>query len=274
VKIEFIDRVIVAVPDLAKACEQWRRAGFGVAAEHLECDGLSVARLAAGGIEIDLCALDTDGVSNPLNDAVREASKRGCAMVGWIWGASGRESRAPVSNSSSITMPALTTNSTVEIELLNSGLAGVMTGVTDARLDFESRSRHLEDICGANPNTVEFLEHIVVMTPFLEDAIAANEAAGVPCKRIREAGKGVRQAFFKLEQTVIEIVGPSRERPGCWGLALMCRDIERSVEITRNSGLQVTSPKQAIQGGQIARIIEPLNGIAIAYMQPGERIDD
>ena len=81
------------------------------------------------------------------------------------------------------------------------------------------------------------------MTPVLDEAIAANEAVGVSCKRIREVGNGARQAFFKLEQTVLEVVGPARGRPGCWGLALMCDDIAHAVTTARDGGLQATEPK-------------------------------
>jgi hypothetical protein len=269
VVIEFIDRVIVAVRDLAEARDNWHRAGFGVAAGQFDGAGLSIARVAAGAIEIDLCAISHGNLGGLLIDPMREAIGRGGGIVGWIWGATDREQSDPSRSPISLTFPGLS-ESAVDVEMLSSGL----TGVTDARLDLDSRSRCLKEICGPNPNTVEFLEHIVVMTPSLEDAIAANTEAGVPCKRIREAGKGVRQAFFKLEQTVIEVVAPTRDRPGCWGLALMCSDIARAVEVARDSGLEATSPKQAIQGGHIARIVEPLNGIAIAYMEAGSRIDD
>ncbi len=86
----------------------------------------------------------------------------------------------------------------------------------------------------------------------------AHEKIGLPCKRIREAGSGVRQAFFKLEQTVLEIVGPGRGTPQVWGLAFMCKDIRRAVDIARANGLEATEPKTAIQGGKIARIVKPL----------------
>ena len=118
--------------------------------------------------------------------------------------------------------------------MLSSGLPGVVTAAAPINLDIESRRQSLARLCGTNPNTVDYLEHIVVMTPVLDDAIAANEAIGVPCKRIREVGNGARQAFFKLEQTVLEVVGPAtRGRPGCWGLALMCTDIARAVATAR-----------------------------------------
>ncbi len=137
-----------------------------------------------------------------------------------------------------------------------------------AETDLATRRANLERLCGANQNTVDYLEHIVVMTPSLEDAIAAHEKIGLPCKRIREAGVGVRQAFFKLEQTVLEIVGPGRGVPQVWGLAFMCTDISRAVDVARTGGLEATAPKTAIQGGKIARIVNPLDGVAIAYMEP------
>jgi predicted enzyme related to lactoylglutathione lyase len=150
----------------------------------------------------------------------------------------------------------------------------VLTAAAKTNLDIESRRLMLRELCGPNPNSVDYIEHIVVMTPVLEDAIAANEAVGIPCKRIREVGNGARQAFFKLEQTVLEVVGPAHGKPGCWGLALMCIDIASAVAAARAGGLQATEPKLAIQGGQIARIVEPLDGVAIAFMQSGPRRDD
>ncbi|MDO8434493.1 MAG: hypothetical protein Q7S58_19020 [Candidatus Binatus sp.] len=271
-KIEYIERMLVAVRDLEASRENWRRAGFGVAPGTFEGGRLSIARLAAGAIEIDLCAAADSNSRGPLNDHLREAAERGGGIIGWIWGASDRGESASI-RGNAIALPGWS-EATVDAELLASSLPGVITGATGARLGLESRAQRLRAICGANQNTVEYLEHLVVMTPVLEDAIAANEAVGVPCKRIREAGHGVRQAFFKLEQTVIEVVAPTRNRPGCWGVALMCADIARAVAVARDNGLEATSPKQAIQGGQIARIVAPLDGVAIAYMQAGPRIDD
>ncbi len=276
-KIGYIERVMVAVRDLAESRDKWRRAGFGIASEQFDSGGLRIARIATGAVEIDLCALADDKPSGQPNgslaDSMREAVERGGGIVGWIWGATDDAKPAHMNHANWIALPGWSP-AIVEAELRTSGMPGVVTGVTDARLDLESRRRRLVEICGANPNTVDYLEHIVVMTPVLEDAIAANEAIGIPCKRIREVGNGARQAFFKLEQTVIEVVAPTNQRPGCWGLALMCDDIARAVAVARENGLQATTPKLAIQGGQIARIVEPLDGVAFAFMQPGPRIDD
>ena|GEM_PF-583232 len=277
-----VERVIVAVRDLAASCENWRRAGFAVAGNEKEFDGagIRIARLAAGAVEIDLCAIRSAQSQSPLAEHLREAARNdnGGGIVGWVWGVKGastadeRESGAGRARES-ILLPGLSEPAT-EAAMLSSGLPGVVTASAPTSLDIESRRRALARLCGTNANTVEYLEHIVVMTPVLEDAIAANQAIGVPCKRIREVGNGARQAFFKLEQTVLEIVGPARERPGCWGLALMCSDIARAVATARAGGLQATEPKLAIQGGQIARIVEPLDGVAIAFMQSGPRRDD
>ena len=276
-----VERVLVAVRDLAASRENWRRAGFAVANADFDADDVAIARLAAGAVEIDLCATRSTKSKSPLTQHLRDATGNdsGGGIIGWVWGVKGvlvsdeRESSLPPSIES-IQLPGLAQPS-VKAEMLSSGLPGVVTAAAPISLDIESRRQSLARLCGTNANTVEYLEHIVVMTPVLSDAITANEAIGVPCKRIREVGNGARQAFFKLEQTVLEIVGPAtRGRPGCWGLALMCSDIAQAVATARANGLQATEPKLAIQGGQIARIVDPLDGVAIAFMQPGPRRDD
>jgi predicted enzyme related to lactoylglutathione lyase len=277
-----VERVLVAVRDLAASCENWRRAGFAIARDQLESDGIQFARMAAGAVEIDLCAPRSDQSKSPLDQHLREATngETGGGIVGWVWGVKGvLISDQPDSGSGqdlgAITLPGLA-QTIAKAEMLSSGVPRVVTAATTTTLDIESRRQSLARLCGANQNSVEYLEHIVVMTPVLDDAIAANEAVGVPCKRIREVGDSnkTRQAFFKLEQTVLEIVGPARGRPGCWGLALMCTDIARAVATARADGMQATEPKLAIQGGQIARVVDPLDGVAIAFMQAGPRRND
>ncbi|MGH7925357.1 MAG: VOC family protein [Candidatus Binatus sp.] len=270
----------MAVRDLETSRENWRRAGFAIAPGEFDADGIRIARLAAGAVEIDLCEIHSGKSKSPLAGNLREATGNdsGGGIVGWVWGVKGvlisNERESAAGQSRAIHLPGLS-HPTANAEMLLSGLPGVVTAATPITLDIESRRRSLARLCGTNANTVAYLEHIVVMTPVLDDAIAANQAVGVPCKRIREVGNGARQAFFKLEQTVLEVVGPAtRGRPGCWGLALMCSDIARAVATARANGLQATEPKLAIQGGQIARIVEPLDGVAIAFMQPGPRRDD
>jgi hypothetical protein len=232
VPITRIERVIVAVTDLDAACERWFKAGFAIS------KGSDIARLHAGAVEIDLIAA--------TSDVTKTALERGGGIVGWMWGTD------DIVNNS---------------EAFAGFLPGVWTGAVETHADSLSRRAKLEQLCGPNQNTVDYLEHIVVMTPSLEDAIAAHQKIGLPCKRIREAGGGVRQAFFKLEQTVLEIVGPGRGMPQVWGLAFMCKNIRRAVDLARAGGMEATEPKAAIQGGKIARIVAPLDGVAVAYME-------
>jgi len=215
------------------------KAGFALASR-----ADNVARLHAGAIAFDLCV---PAANQPAHPVWKSALARGGGIVGWTWG----------------------TDDTAEgVPNFEAFLSGMITSRTAVQSDLATRRSKLDQLCGANENTVDYLEHIVVMTPSLEDAIAAHEKIGLPCKRIREAGGGMRQAFFKLEQTVLEIVGPARGEPGVWGLAFMCKDIRRAVDLARANGLEATEPKAAIQGGKIARIVAPLDGVAIAYMEP------
>ncbi len=258
--ITCIERVIVAVSDLKDACARWSKAGFAIASKRYSADALTVARLYAGAVEVDLLAT-TNGISKILEPFAPGLERGG--VIGWTWGI---DDAAIATGASSLTLP-LADDSSRSFSFANF-LPGVWTGSIATDVDFAARRKNLERLCGPNQNTVDYLEHIVVMTPSLEDAIAAHEKIGLPCKRIREAGGGVRQAFFKLEQTVLEIVGPGRGTPQVWGLAFMCKDIRRAVDLARANGLEATEPKTAIQGGKIARIVNPLDGVAIAYMEP------
>ncbi len=238
-----IERVIVAVADLDTARERWSRAGFAVASPHTVAGGLRIAAMGSGAVEIDLCARESGADDAP--EFLATALARGGGVSGWTWGVS----EAPASETPIQFLP------------------GAWTASAAANPDPAARRENLLRTCGENPNTGDYLEHIVVMTPSLEEAIAAHEKIGLPCKRIREAGRGMRQAFFKLEQTVLEIVGPSTTAPQVWGLAFMCKDIARAVAVARENGLQATEPKAAIQGGKIARIVDPLDGVAVAFME-------
>jgi predicted enzyme related to lactoylglutathione lyase len=259
-EIVAIDRVIVATTDLAAAKGRWQRAGFAFATDELVAGGLRCARMGAGAVAIDLCTADDPASLGALAAPMRTALDAGGGIIGWTWGVAGVIDAAA---SSQLPGPGLAPVRAAPADSLPS----VFTAMVAIEGDVDQLRAALSRSCGDNPNTVDYLEHIVVMTPVLEDAIVVHERLGVPCKRIREAGNGMRQAFFKLEQTVLEVVGPARGQLGCWGLAFMCRDIAAAVAFARNSGLQATEPKAAIQGGLIARIVDPLDGVAVAFMQ-------
>jgi len=263
-----IERVVAAVADLESARDRWSRAGFAIAPGESRADGVRFLRMAAGAVEIDLAAA-APGQAGALATIVSEKSAGGGGIVGWIWGT---DSALPAESTKRVALPGLDGRS-VAAQVCPPGMAAVFTAATTISGDLETRRMQLRDLCGANPSTVDYLEHIVVRTPVMEEAIAANEAMGVPCKRIRDTGNGAQQAFFKLEQTIVEVVAPAHHDLGCWGLALMCGDIRHAVDHARASGLEATEPREAIQGGMIARVVEPLDGVAIAFMLPGTRRD-
>ena len=255
-RITCIERVLVATPSIEACGRQWDRAGFAIAPNKRELGGVRFAGLAAGAFEIDLC--EPVGIdAAPLAAAVGEAASRGGGIIGWTWGVAPGECQRNMP----VPLPGVDANG------LPQGLSGVFTAALEVTADQNARCQGHRGTFGNNPNTVEFLEHIVVMAPVLDEAIAIHEALGIPCKRIREVGNGTRQAFFKLERTVIEVVGPARDRAGCWGLAFMCGDVARAVAVVRENGLAATEPKKAVQGGLIARIVDPIDGVSIAFMQ-------
>jgi len=46
----------------------------------------------------------------------------------------------------------------------------------------------------------------------------------------------------------------------------MCDDVAAAVAVARRNGLPATEPKPAVQGGRIARIVAPLDAVAVAFM--------
>ena len=178
-----IDRVIVAVRDLVAARENcarrlWCRSG------RVSGLGMRIARLAAGAVEIDLCQPDGAGLSAALAEPLRASIEAGGGIVGWVWGkknssaADAHEANA-LAAANSIKLPGQSSPA-VEAAMPLVRNAGVIAAAMMRHSDIESRRRALLELCGTNANTVEYLEHIVVMTPVLEDAIAANEANECP----------------------------------------------------------------------------------------------
>jgi catechol 2,3-dioxygenase-like lactoylglutathione lyase family enzyme len=92
-----------------------------------------------------------------------------------------------------------------------------------------------------HPNGTVGLDHVVVLTPDLDRTIAACEAAGLELRRIREGAGGdgaqVRQAFFRLGSTILEVVSapgpgsgePASTAPARWfGLAVDVDDLDET----------------------------------------------
>lgn len=102
------------------------------------------------------------------------------------------------------------------------------------------------------------LDHVVVLTPDLDRTIAALATVGLRCRRIRETesfGSPMRQAFFRLGPTVLEVVSggtgtgrPAASAPATWfGLAVDVVDLDATAALL---GEGLGSIKGAVQAGR------------------------
>lgn len=102
---------------------------------------------------------------------------------------------------------------------------------------------------GAHPNGVSGVDHVVAFTGDFDGAVAALAADGIEPRRIREAGGGVRQAFYVLGTALLELGGPVEgEGPlRFWGLTLVVEDLDA---LAAQLGDRLGSPRDAVQPGR------------------------
>jgi catechol 2,3-dioxygenase-like lactoylglutathione lyase family enzyme len=126
----------------------------------------------------------------------------------------------------------------------------------------------------AHPNGVVSLDHLVVMTPDIDRTTAAIEAAGLELRRVRDTdqyGPPFRQAFFKLGEVVLEVIGPvepRNEKPArFFGLAFTVADLDATAAYL---GPRLRPPKDAVQPGRQIATLDKAAGssVAMAFMSP------
>lgn len=81
----------------------------------------------------------------------------------------------------------------------------------------------------AHPNGARGLDHVVVVTPALSRTLAALADAGLDLRRTRDVPeRGIRQAFYRLGDVVLEVVGPPEGKgdgpAAFWGLVVVVED--------------------------------------------------
>lgn len=111
------------------------------------------------------------------------------------------------------------------------------------------------------------LDHVVVTTDDADRTCAAIiEHLGVSMRRERDAGGGVTQRFFKLDNTIIEVVsGPHVKTTGAslWGMVISVDDM---VEWAGALGVEVTStPKPATQPGRFISTVKSQVGLGVPF---------
>jgi len=123
---------------------------------------------------------------------------------------------------------------------------------------------------------VTAIDHIVITTGSLERSCGAiTEQLGLPLKRIRDAGHGVRQGFHRAGSLILEIV----ERPDLapetpaevWGVVFVVDDLDATVAWLGPDAIGAT--RDAVQNGRrIASIKKEVGlGLPVALMSPHVR---
>jgi hypothetical protein len=123
----------------------------------------------------------------------------------------------------------------------------------------------------SHPNGVTAIDHVVVFTPSLERTTAALAAIGVDCRRVREAGDGVRQGFFIAGDLLLEVIdgtGLGEDEPArFWGITMVVSDIDAAATLL---GERLGSIKDAVQPGRRIATVRPeaSGGLPLALITP------
>jgi catechol 2,3-dioxygenase-like lactoylglutathione lyase family enzyme len=121
----------------------------------------------------------------------------------------------------------------------------------------------------AHPNGALGVDHVVVTTPDFDRTAAALEAAGIPLRRIRDAG-GFRQGFRRLGPAILELVeartmpaGPAR----FWGLVVTVADL---VGLRARLAPHLGEIRDAVQPRRQIATLDQSAGLSlrIAFMDP------
>lgn len=115
------------------------------------------------------------------------------------------------------------------------------------------------------------IDHVVVLTPSLDRTTAAFAEIGVDCRRVREAGGGVRQGFFLVGDLLVEVAAPDGLESGAparfWGITVVVRDLDAAADLL---GDRLGAVKDAVQPGRRIATVrrEASGGLPLALMTP------
>lgn len=111
------------------------------------------------------------------------------------------------------------------------------------------------------------VDHVVINTGDPERTCSAiSDVLGIEVRRQRDVGDGVEQRFFKLDNTIIEVVsGPhlSGDAANLWGMVISVDDL---FELAESLGPDVTSlPKRATQPGRFISTVRSAVGLGVPF---------
>jgi hypothetical protein len=131
-------------------------------------------------------------------------------------------------------------------------------------------------------NGVEFIDHLVILSPDVDRTVAALGEVGIESRRTRHVdaeqyGFEARQTFFRLGEVILELLGPdapmedAAHRPaGFFGLAYTVRDIDATAAVLAD---HIGNVKDAVQPGRKITTLRHKNfgmSVATAFMSSGE----
>lgn len=128
-----------------------------------------------------------------------------------------------------------------------------------------------------HPNGATSIDHLVVFSGQHERTVAAFERAGLPLLRTRHddrSGKPMVQAFFRLDEVVLELVGPKGAGEAAddgparfYGIAFNVADLD---ETAAYLGDRLKPAKDAVQAGRRIATVSSSGGssVAMAFMSP------
>jgi hypothetical protein len=118
-----------------------------------------------------------------------------------------------------------------------------------------------------HPNGVAAVDHIVVVSPDFDRTAAALDGAGLPLRRVRDAGS-FRQGFRRLGPAILELVEVHGEPPGparFWGLTFIVEDLDA---LAARLGDRLKPIKAAVQPGRRIATLDRAAGLStnVAFM--------
>lgn len=163
---------------------------------------------------------------------------------------------------------------TVRLRLGAPGWSWSVRGLRDGALDgLATRGSDAPPRAAAptHPNGAIALDHVVVATPDLDRTLTVLQEAGLDLRRVREAGRGARQGFFRVGEALLEVVGPvvaDGTGPATfWGLTLTVADLDATAATLRAA---LGPSRDAVQEGRrIATVRRDAGlGVPVALMSP------
>jgi hypothetical protein len=120
-----------------------------------------------------------------------------------------------------------------------------------------------------HPNGATGIDHVVVTTPDFDRTAAALTRAGIPLKRIRDAG-GFLQGFRRLGPAILELAEAKQAPPGparFWGLVVIVADLPALKSRLDNL---LGDIKPAVQPGRHIATLRREAGLTprVAFMDP------